>query len=142
LAVRVTFDRAAVHLRTILETVTDKAKVVVTSRPQHFINDKQIKTALGEQVDQVAGRRIVRLLPFGPEQVKEFLVNRLKGETLAAARFELIDQIKDLMGLSETPRMLGFIADLPQEDLLKAKANDGEITASKLYRSLLAACRT
>jgi 3',5'-cyclic AMP phosphodiesterase CpdA len=72
LAVRVTFDRAADHLRTILEAVTDKAKVVVTSRTQHFINDKQIKTALGEQVEQVAGRRIVRLLPFGPEQIKEF----------------------------------------------------------------------
>src|SRR5262249_10979286 len=44
---------------------------------------------------------------------------------------------KDLLGLSENPRMLGFIAQIPPEKLREAKEKSGEITAAKLYELLI-----
>lgn len=48
----------------------------------------------------------------------------------------LFDGIKDLLGLSENPRMLSFIVELPEADLLKVRQEQGEITAAKLYELL------
>ena len=62
---------------------------------------------------------------------------RLGSEAAAAARFDLIDKIKDLLGLSENPRMLTFIADLPEDDLRAAQDKSGVVTAAALYQKLL-----
>ena len=56
-------------------------------------------------------------------------------EKKAESRLDLIDQVKDLLGLSANPRLLGFIADLPEEQLLAACAEGGEITAARLPKS-------
>ncbi|MGH3914904.1 MAG: hypothetical protein ACRDTC_16075, partial [Pseudonocardiaceae bacterium] len=50
LELRVGFTHAADYLNTLLRAVTDQAKVVLTSRTQHFRSTTQIRTALGEQV--------------------------------------------------------------------------------------------
>jgi hypothetical protein len=55
----------------------------------------------------------------------------------ADSHLQLLDQIKDLLGLSANPRMLSFIVELPEADLRQAKAREGEITAASLYRLLL-----
>jgi uncharacterized protein YjbI with pentapeptide repeats len=137
LALRVTYSRAADHLRTLIESAAGDARVAVTSRTQHFLSDQQIKTALYEQVERLPNRRIVSLEPFDTGRIRQFLVNRLHDTQQADSRLQLLDQIKDLLGLSANPRMLSFIVELPEEDLRQAKAQDGEITAASLYRLLL-----
>ena len=138
LALRVTYAKAADHFATLLQAATGNAKVVLTSRRQHFLSESQVKTVLTERVESLTGHRLAILQPFRREQVRSFLVNFFAGnEAKAEARLDLIDHVKDLLGLSANPRLLGFIADLPEDQLVEACAELGEITAAKLYQLLL-----
>ncbi|HSN99446.1 MAG TPA: pentapeptide repeat-containing protein, partial [Candidatus Nanopelagicales bacterium] len=137
LALRVTYDRAAEHFETLVGAVRGRAKIVATSRTQHFLNDQQIRTALGARAEQIPGARMVKLLPFTEPQIRRFLVNRLLSEERAEARLRLIADVKDLLGLAENPRMLSFIAQIEDDELLEAQRRDGQITAAGLYRLLL-----
>ncbi|HEX7185161.1 MAG TPA: TIR-like protein FxsC [Thermoanaerobaculia bacterium] len=137
LALRVTYPRATEHFDTLLQAATGAAKVIVTSRRQHFLSEQQVVNALGGRVETMAGNRIVLLRPFNRNQIRRFLVGLCGDEAKADARLGLIERIKDLLGLSENPRMLGFIAELPEEQLLAAEAGEGEITAAALYRLIL-----
>lgn len=137
LVVRVTYERAAEHLETLLQAAGGSAKVVVTSRTQFFESDQQVRTALGERLDVVGGRRIVRLLRFDRPQIQAFLTRWTGSEEEALRRMELLEDVKDLMGLSENPRMLSFIAELDRADLEKAKGADGKVTSAALYRVLI-----
>lgn len=135
LALRVTYAAAAEHLETVLQASIGRAKVVITSRTQHFLNDQQILQALGERVTQ-RGFRLLRLLPFDEGRIQQFLRNRFTEDSVARRRFELLNQVRDLLGLSHNPRMLGFIAEIDEKDLREA-AKGGEITSATLYRVLL-----
>ena len=138
LALRVTYSKAADHFSTLLQAAAGNAKVVLTSRRQHFLSESQVKTALTQQVELLSGHRLAILQPFSRDQVRLFLVNFFTGdEAKADARLDLIDRVKDLLGLSSNPRLLGFIADLPEGQLVSACAEGGEITAAKLYELLL-----
>ncbi len=138
LALRVTYERATEHFATLLEASQgQEAKVIVTSRTQHFESDQQVKTALGERIDLLAGRRIARLQRFDARQVRCFLVNRLGDEASADERLALLEEVHDLTGLAENPRLLGFIADLDPQDLRSAQRREGGITAAGLYQLLL-----
>jgi WD40 repeat protein/nucleoside phosphorylase len=135
LALRVTYAAAAEHLNTVLEAAIGKAKVVITSRTQHFLNDRQVLQALGERARQ-RGFRMMRLLPFDEDRIRQFLVNRFGADEVARRRFDLLGEVKDLLGLSHNPRMLGFIAEIEEQELRTA-ATGGEITSATLYRVLL-----
>ncbi len=135
LALRVTYAAAAEHLETVLQAAIGKAKVMITSRTQHFLNDRQILQALGDRVQQ-RGFRMMRLLPFDEGRIRQFLVNRFGDARVAEQRFELLDEVKDLLGLSHNPRMLGFIAEIEEQDL-RAATKGGAITSATLYRVLL-----
>ena len=137
LALRISYERAAEHFATLIEAAQGEAKVVITSRTQHFLSDKQAKLALADQASRVSGYRLIKLKPFVNNQIHRFLVNRLQDEAAAERRFRLLDEVQDLLGLSQNPRMLGFIADIPEEDLLEAKARDQKITSAGLYGLLL-----
>ena len=138
LALRVTYAKAADHFATLLQAAAGNAKVVLTSRRQHFLSESQVKTALAERVESLAGHRLAILQPFRREQVRAFLVNFFTGdEVKAEARLDLIDRVKDLLGLSENPRLLGFIAELPEDQLVAACTEGEEITAARLYELLL-----
>ena len=138
LALRVTYDRAVDHFDTLLEAASANAKVVVTSRTQHFYSAEQVRSALAEKASSMPGYRVAELSRFSEKQIKRFLVKKLDGDSsLAEARFRLLDEVKDLLGLSANPRMLSFIAEIPDEDLRRAKVREGEITAASLYRLLL-----
>ncbi|WP_437840771.1 pentapeptide repeat-containing protein [Sorangium sp. So ce1153] len=138
LAFRVTYDRAVEHFDTLIQAAQGKAaKVVVTSRSQHFMSEQQVRSALAERAALLPGYRLARLLPFTEAQIHRFLVNRLGGEEAADARMRLLADVKDLLGLSANPRMLGFIAEIEEAQLRQAKAGDGEITSAGLYRLLL-----
>lgn len=137
LALRVSYDRAVEHFDTLIEAARGNAKIVITSRSQHFLNDQQIKSALAERADRIPGSRMVRLQPFDEAQIRRFLVNRLGSEEAAERRFALLHDVRDLLGLSANPRMLSFIAEVEEEKLVEAKKTDGEITSAGLYRLLL-----
>lgn len=140
LALRVSYDRADDHLRTILAAMDGQAKIVLTSRTQHFLTDDQVRTALGARAELAPGRRLATLEDFTTDQIRDFLVNRFGGDEAAAdARLALIQDIEDLLGLSHNPRMLGFIADLPEDRLRAAQARTGAIGSADLYRELIAA---
>lgn len=94
--------------------------------------------ALGEHV-QRRGFRMLRLVPFDAGRIHRFLVNRFGDVSVAQQRFALIDEVKDLLGLSHNPRMLGFIAEIDEQDL-RAAAEGGAITSATLYRVLLGNC--
>ena len=137
LAVRMTYDAAALHLDKILQAVDGRAKVVVASRDHHFRNDADVSQALGDRLDTVAGRRLVKLADFDDGQIETFLHNRLGGRASVARRLELLRNVKDLLGLSRNPRMLDFITQIQEDRLLAAHQRSGEITAAGLYKELL-----
>jgi WD40 repeat protein/uncharacterized protein YjbI with pentapeptide repeats len=137
LALRVTYAKAADHFATLLQAAEGNAKVVLTSRRQHFVSENQVKTALAQQVEILSGHRLAILQSFHREQIRLFLTNFFEGnEKKAEDRLDLIDRVKDLLGLSSNPRLLGFIAELPGEDLATA-SRGGKITAARLYELLL-----
>jgi WD40 repeat protein len=156
LAQRLTFDAAAEYLRMILSAVSGQAKIVVTSRTQHFASDKQWSTQLREQVHLLAASRLIRLVDFDDNQIRRFLVRIFEhqaerdgetaSETLAGTseaekraddRLALLGSLTDLIGLSRNPRMLSFVADLPDRDLPRTKDADRRISSSDLYRALV-----
>jgi WD40 repeat protein/3',5'-cyclic AMP phosphodiesterase CpdA len=137
LAQRVTYDRAAEHFETLLQAAGGRAKVVVTSRTQHFESDQQVKTALFARAEALAGVRLARLQPFDEPHILQFLEKLLGNRDAANDRLALIRDIRDLLGLSHNPRMLGFIAKLPEEDLRAAQERTGAITSADLYRLLI-----
>ncbi|WP_436527467.1 pentapeptide repeat-containing protein [Actinoplanes sp. HUAS TT8] len=135
LATRVSYDRATNHLDTIVQAAEDRAKVVVTSRDQHFLTDTDVLTALGTQLG--TDRRVVRLANFDDEQIVAFLTNKLNDAEGARARFELLSEVKELLPLSRNPRMLGFITELVEEPLGVDATGGDPITAARLYRRVL-----
>ncbi len=140
LATRMTYDRAADHLDMVLAAVQDKAKIIITSRSQHFRTDAQVLTALGERVGMVAHRRVMSIEEFSPDQIQRYLDNRYGADTDAAARrLRLLRDTQGLLGLSQNPRMLGFITEL-DDDRLQAVAESGSaISAAALYEEILGA---
>ena len=138
LELRVGFDNAADYLNTLLRAVTENAKVILTSRTQHFRSTAQIRTALGAQVAALAASRVAVLEDFTEEQILQFLSKHYGGNLLAArARFALLDDVHDLLGLSRNPRMLSFIADLDEARLRAVQAEHGQFSAAELYRELV-----
>ncbi|MBV9728682.1 MAG: TIR domain-containing protein [Pseudonocardiales bacterium] len=138
LVTRLTYDRAAEHLDTLLEAVQDRAKIVVASRTQHFKSDTQVFTALGERVDTLPNRWVFSVEDFTQTQIREYLLKRYGGdERKADSRLKMIKDIQDLLGLSQNPRMLSFIADLDEDRLRAAADARHTISAAGLYREIL-----
>ncbi|TQS29730.1 pentapeptide repeat-containing protein [Microbispora sp. KK1-11] len=138
LALRITYDQATEHLKSLVQAARGRAKVVLTSRTQHFLSDQQVETALSAQLAWVPGHRLVKLLPFDDGQILEFLTRQMRGDReQARARLDLLGHVRDLLGLSRNPRMLSFIARLDEARLREIRDHEGEISAARLYRELL-----
>ncbi|WP_282421619.1 pentapeptide repeat-containing protein [Polyangium sp. 15x6] len=137
LALRLPYDRAVQHFETVLQAAHGLAKVVVTSRRQHFLTDHDVKRALAEHAERTQGYRFFLLERFEEPQIRRFLQNTLQDPAEADERYRQLDNVKDLLGLSHNPRMLGFIAKIDKEKLRRAEENDEEVTAAKLYEWLV-----
>lgn len=137
LAMRVSYDHAAEHLQTLVQASEGQAKIVVTSRTEYFESDQQVRSALAERIEAVGGRRIVRLLRFDRPRILRFLMQQLGDTKAAELRMTLLDDIKDLSGLSENARMLSFISTLDENELREAKTREGKVTRSSVYRTLV-----
>ncbi|RFS85235.1 TIR domain-containing protein [Actinomadura spongiicola] len=137
LVTRMTYDRAADHLDTLLQAAQDKAKIVVASRTQHFKSQAQVLTALGEKVGVLPHRRVLGLEDFAPPQVRSYLVNRYGDEGTAEARLDMLSGIEELLALTSNPRMLSFIADLPEERLRAVARARRAVSPADLYQEIL-----
>jgi WD40 repeat protein len=137
LATRVTYDRAADHLQTLLSASEGKAKIVVASRTQHFKSQAQVLTALGERVGVLPGRRLLVIEDFTAEQIRAYLANMYGEERTADERLRMISGIEDLLGLSRNPRMLSFIASLDSQRLRAVAGAGRALSAAELYRMIL-----
>jgi WD40 repeat protein len=138
LALRITYERATEHLDTLLEAVEGQAKVVLTSRTQHFQSDRQLRTALDHRIEILSASRVAILEDFSDAQIEQFLSRHYGGDQQrATARMELIRDVRDLLGLARNPRMLGFIARLEASRLRQVQARTGSITSADLYQELL-----
>ncbi|MFO0589986.1 MAG: pentapeptide repeat-containing protein [Polyangiaceae bacterium] len=134
---RVSYARAADHLDMLVDAARGEAKIVVTSRAEHFLSDGQMKSALARRTDGVVERQILKLLPLAQEEIHSLLARRLQSEQAARQRLDLIRSVRDLLGLAENPRMLRFISDIEEAQLLAARDCSGSITAARLYEALM-----
>ena len=138
LELRVGYDNAADYLQTLLDSVTDRAKVILTSRTQHFRSTQQVKTALGARVETRSGSRVVVLEDFTEDQIRTFLTNLYdRDEVRARARFSLITDIQNLLELAHNPRMLTFVAAMDEEQLRGIPRREGKITQAGLYQAII-----
>ncbi|MDT3437998.1 TIR domain-containing protein [Pseudofrankia sp. BMG5.37] len=138
LALRVTYETAAEHLSRLLDAVEGQAKIVVSSRTQHFLSHGQVRGALGARVELLPASRIAEVGDFTEQQIEEFLVRLHHGDAARAReRLKLIHDIRDLLGLSHNPRMLGFIASLDTDRLRAVQARTGMISSADLYGELI-----
>ncbi|TDB91719.1 TIR domain-containing protein [Actinomadura sp. KC216] len=137
LVTRMTYDKAADHLDTLLQAAQDKAKIVVASRTQHFKSQAQVLTALGEKVGVLPHRRVLGLEEFAPPQVRSYLLNRYGDEAAAEARLDLLAGIEELLALTSNPRMLSFIADLPEDRLRAVAQARRAVSPADLYQEIL-----
>lgn len=135
---QVSYDRAADHLQVLLDAAVDNAKIVVSSRTQHFKSQAQVLTALGERVGLLPQRRVLALQSFTTQQIRSYLVGRYAGDEQAAdRRMQLLAAIPDLLALCSNPRLLSFVADL-EHDRLRAVAGAGRaLSAAGLYDEVL-----
>ncbi|WP_043638857.1 TIR domain-containing protein [Nonomuraea candida] len=137
LVTRLTYDRAADHLATLLAAAEDKAKIVVASRTQHFKSHSQVLTSLGEMVGVLPQRRVLGVEDFTPDQIRSYLANRFAGGEEARARMSLMGEIEDLLALAQNPRMLSFIADLDADRLRTVAEARHTISPALLYEEIL-----
>ncbi|MEU5879742.1 TIR domain-containing protein [Spirillospora sp. NPDC047279] len=137
LVTRVTYDQATDHLDTLLQAAQDKAKIVVASRTQHFKSQAQVLTALGERVGVLPHRRVLGIEDFTPAQVRSYLVHRYGDEETADDRLRILSGIEELLGLTSNPRMLSFIADLPEDRLRAVARARHTVSPADLYREIL-----
>lgn len=137
LVTRLTYDRAADHLATLLAAAEDKAKIVVASRTQHFKSHSQVLTSLGEMVGVLPQRRVLGLEDFTHDQIRSYLANRFDDGDEAAARMSLMEGIRDLLALAQNPRMLSFIADLDADRLRTVAQARHTISPALLYEEIL-----
>ncbi len=142
-AVRVGYTNAAAQLRTFVDALSGRAKVLLTTRPNHFRSTDEVTSKLFEGLRTVHHGRVYMLEPFDAKQQRAFLRKwfELRGDSEAAATagawMSALENVESLPDLAKTPRMLSFIVqDLALEDL-QAVAGRGVVTAAELYQRLV-----
>ena len=141
LVARTDYERVTEHFATLREAADGAAKVVVTSRHQHFATDRDTHTALGGEARSLPGSRTMRLRRLDIVQQHRLVADQLDDE---AAAEQFLNQLRDVHGLLDlalNPRMLSFMVRWYREGLLswtEDAARSGErITAGRLYERLL-----
>jgi WD40 repeat protein/uncharacterized protein YjbI with pentapeptide repeats/3',5'-cyclic AMP phosphodiesterase CpdA len=146
LALRVRSAAIPAHFERIHAAALGRARIVVSSRTEHFLSSGQVAdlmtpssagtTPLGGMLERVARRQVLEVHPFEPDDVVAYLRRRL-GDAAGATRFARLSSVHDLVGLARNPRMLGFLVDIPDDQLEQAAELGGEITSDALYRMVV-----
>jgi WD40 repeat protein len=133
---RVTYANATIHFNTILSALRGRAKILLTSRKNHFLSDDQLRTIITSHTNLSDKIKVLQIEKFDRDDIEAYLKNRL-GDEEAALHFSLIEGIHDLIGLSENPRMLGFIADIEPAKLQAVLDDKGAIYEADLYQLIV-----
>jgi hypothetical protein len=149
-AVRVGYANAAAQLATFTAALQGRAKIVLTTRPSHFISTDAVTSRLFVDLRTVHDRQVYRLEPFDEGQQRAFLtrwfeltnrVDELAGRkdppALAGTWMRALAKVDNLPELARTPRMLSFmVEDLSLAEIEQA-AGRGMVTAAQLYQKLV-----
>jgi 3',5'-cyclic AMP phosphodiesterase CpdA len=146
LALRVRSAAIPAHFERIHAAAVGRARIVVSSRTEHFLSSGQVAdlmtpssagmTPLGGLLERVPRRQVLEVHPFEPDDVVAYLRRRL-GDAAGATRFKRLSRVHDLVGLARNPRMLGFLVDIPDDQLEQAAELGGAITSNALYRMVV-----
>ncbi len=142
LAQRTDYDRVANHFDTLREAAGGSAKVIVTSRHEYFVTDRDVRTALGGRAQALPGARIMRLQPLDSAQRRTLVVKDINDEAGADRFLALLASVRDLLDLAKIPLMLSFMISWYQTgwltDARLTPENGQPITAGLLWERLLA----
>ncbi|MGW7414268.1 WD40 domain-containing protein [Streptomyces sp. NPDC054863] len=136
---RVSYDSAADHLKVLIDACVGNTKIVVSSRTQHFKNQQQVLTALGEQVGLLPQRKVLSVEGFTPQQIHAYLRNTYADAHVAEQRFHLLQGIPDLLALCRNPRLLSFVADLSADQLRTVAGAGRALSPARLYEDVFTA---
>lgn len=135
LVLRVSYDRATEHLETLAAAADGRARVVVTSRTEHFLRTRDAEGALLRKIRDVSGLSVLHIQEFSTAEAESYLCLRM-GDA-GAKRFERLRNIPNLLDLARTPRMLEMLADLDDADLDDAERRVGPMNAARLYDTVI-----
>jgi 3',5'-cyclic AMP phosphodiesterase CpdA len=142
-AVRVGYTNAAAQLQTFINALQGKAKVLLTTRPNHFRSADEATSKLFESLRTVHQGRVYELEPFDDMQQVAFLArwfeihNDGAAETTARAWMSALQEVDNLPELAKTPRMLSFMVEDLKLSEIEAAAAKGKVTAADLYQRLI-----
>src|SRR5262249_20655791 len=144
-AVRVGYHNAAAQLRTFIDALQDRAKILLTPRPNHFRSTDEATTALFDSLRSVHHGTVFQLEPFSQDQQAAFLTRwfELAGDSaseaaaLAARWMAALARVDNLPELARTPRMLSFMAQDLSLAEIETAAGTGTVTAADLYQRLV-----
>lgn len=142
-AVRVGYVNAAAQLNTFIQALRGRAKVLLTTRPNHFRSADEVTSKLFDNLRTVHHGRVYQLEPFDETQQRAFLTRRfeMRGDAVAedtAGRWmAALARVDNLPELAKTPRMLSFMVEDLTLDEIGAAADTGTVTAAELYQRLI-----
>lgn len=142
MAVKVDADTLEANLMEIDKLASSpKAKVVLTSRPEHFVSAREEREAVSPTLNPLAARKArydpIKILPWDEKQVEEFLRKRVpltEGATEPwGYYYGRIKSISSLQDLSQRPVLLDMIV----KTLPVLISNKTPINRPNLYRTYL-----
>jgi 3',5'-cyclic AMP phosphodiesterase CpdA len=144
-AVRVGYENAAAQLDTFVTGLQGRAKILLTTRPNHFRSADHATSALFDRLQSVHHGRVVELEPFDETQQHAFLTRwfELSGADTAAAAgladrwMVALGRVDNLPELARTPRMLSFMVQDLDLDGIERAASTTTVTAAALYQKLV-----
>jgi hypothetical protein len=111
------------HFRTLWEFAYPKARILITGRPNFFLDEEEMKAALG--ISKPVGDRpyceALRLVPFNPEQIREAL--RAYKSTVRVQIYDLVKQNPRFLDLVSRPSLLHIVAVLWERERLFEKVD-------------------
>jgi hypothetical protein len=120
-----------------------QAKVLLTTRPNHFRSADEVTSKLFESLRTVHHGRVYQLEPFDEPQQSEFLARwfELRGDRQAAVTarrwMTALGRVDNLPELARTPRMLSFMVEDLTLAQIEAASQARTVTAADLYQELV-----
>lgn len=142
-AVRVGYVNAAAQLKTFIDALRGRAKVLLTTRPNHFRSADEVTSKLFGALSRVSHGSVYQLEPFDGGQQRAFLTRwfELRGDpeppATASRWMAALGRVDNLPELAKTPRMLSFMVEDLTVEQIEAAAGAGTVTAADLYQRLV-----
>lgn len=109
------------HFKTLWQFCYPQAKIIITGRPNFFLDDKELKTALGvhQPIDNNPYCDVVQLLPFSVEQIYKSLRNQISNTQQQIS--ELAETNQRFYDVVSRPSLLHVVSFLWDKEKLGEK---------------------